>query len=333
MIRPRHALFVLAFGAAPALVAVAACSSASPCERAQYSIIAWKARCADVSASPAEWDAERARVPAACAASSGAPGTTGLADLQAKCAFDLDDAPCGALPADCTSFVGPLPTGSACGMNVQCQSGACVPDKAMGKPGYCGSCQDRLGENGGCKVSSECRPGYLCAVSYDPVSMMDLGVCIKAGGGVGDPCLVESDCRGPNHCARGKCAPPVKKGDACTSRAECDVGLVCSGRCTTTTGLNGACTGFECESGLACDPKTHLCAHVVFAEQGQPCDGVLGLCKRGACTKGVCPTVVGDNQPCDPVNNPTAVCDTFAVCVDGTCQIPDPKKCGSATSG
>lgn len=325
MILLRKLAFGLFFAGVPAILSLQACSSASPCERVQYSIIDLRARCTTMS--DAEVTALKARVPNICKIQTGIPGTTGLADLQSKCAFDLDKAQCGGLPPNCTSFVGTLATAQPCGANIQCKSGSCGLDKPMGLPAYCGHCQDRGMEMAGCKVSSDCVPGLICLHYMDMVTMMDMGVCTKANGQVGDPCLVQEDCRGPNHCAAGKCAAPVKKNDPCQERVECEVGLVCNGRCTTPTGLNGSCMGGDCDKGLECDPKTKLCAKVGYAAPGAACDGVLTQCTRGPCTNKVCLTYIADGQACDPMNK-AAVCDSAAVCVDGTCQIPDARKCG-----
>jgi hypothetical protein len=275
----------------------------------------------------------RARVPAACKAQTNIAGTTGLADLQGKCAFDLDKGNCGGLPADCTSFVGSLAMNQPCGSDIQCKSGSCGLTKPTGLPSYCGNCQDRAPEMGGCKVSTDCQPKMICQKYTDMVTMMEMGICTKAPGNVGDPCLSNDNCNGPNHCdPTGKCAPPVKKNDPCMARSDCDFGLVCAGRCTTPTGLNGTCTGGDCDKDLACNPKTKLCAKVTYGAAGAMCDGVLNLCTRGTCSAGTCPTILADGAMCDP-KSMSSICDTFAVCVDGTCVIPDPKKCGTPSSG
>lgn len=329
----RRVGFFAVFAGIPGILALASCSGASPCERMQYALIARLSRCSETSISDAEVKAQSARIPLACKAQLGVSGTTGLADLQGQCAFDLDNATCGGLPPSCTSFVGSLTMPQPCGSDIQCKSGSCGLTKPMGLPPYCGNCQDRAPEMGGCAVSSDCQPGLLCKSYIDQITMLPAGICAKALGGVGDPCLVQRDCRGPNHCdGTGKCAAPVKKNEPCAARSDCDFGLVCSGRCTTAIGLNGTCTGGDCDKDLACNPKTHLCAKVTYAAPGQPCDGVLGLCTRGVCTKGACLGIIPDGQACDPTNA-MAVCDAFAKCVDGTCLIPEPKKCGSPAGG
>src|SRR5258708_32224965 len=146
----------------------------------------------------------------------------------------------------------------------------------MGLPAYCGNCQDRAPEMGGCMATSDCQPGLICQKYIDQVTMMPAGICSTANGGGGDPCLTQNDCRNPNHCdATGKCAAPVIKAAPCTAKSDCDFGLVCGGRCTTPTGLNGSCTGGEGDTGPGREPETPLCAKLGRAGPAHPLDRPL----------------------------------------------------------
>jgi hypothetical protein len=55
-------------------------------------------------------------------------------------------------------------------------------------------------------------------------------------------------------------------------------------------------------------------------------------CEAGLCDmapgaqSGVCPTVLADGTPCDP-SDPSKVCDNYAACFRGTCQIVNPATC------
>jgi hypothetical protein len=57
------------------------------------------------------------------------------------------------------------------------------------------------------------------------------------------------------------------------------------------------------------------------------CTGPGGLCKGISAPnyQGTCIPFATDGTACDTTNGP--LCDVGAVCVGGTCQVPDPSKC------
>jgi hypothetical protein len=71
-----------------------------------------------------------------------------------------------------------------------------------------------------------------------------------------------------------------------------------------------------------------VCTPEQYAQPGQPCDGESRRCVAGLCNKsaGACPWIVTDGAACNAAD-PSTVCDDYARCFSGTCQIPDPSAC------
>lgn len=71
-----------------------------------------------------------------------------------------------------------------------------------------------------------------------------------------------------------------------------------------------------------------VCVADTFNLPGQACDGVAQRCELGFCdtSTGLCPPVLQDGAACDPTN-PSTLCNPYATCFRGTCQIVDPKSC------
>jgi hypothetical protein len=153
--------------------------------------------------------------------------------------------------------------------------------------------------------------------------------------GAGEPCdngltLV---CKPGLYC-NGKskqCVPLGKLGDPCTGlgAAGCVTPLYCAGSPSTCrapgpagTPCNDPAVGsFGCSTGLACATSGD-CEPVSWGEPGDPCDGILQLCRRGSCPTsaitgapmpGACPTIIADGLPCTD----TDTCDTYSECVSG----------------
>lgn len=208
---------------------------------------------------------------------------------------------CGAY--QCANYPpGDRQMGAPCLTSFQCASlwcsgtvvtgaaGAVVPDALQ-----CGTCAARLAEGAACAATPDaCDLGLSCFN----------GTCRTLGAG-GDACVHWGDCALPNVCkSNGYCGPVLGQGQSCQGSADC----------TTDVG---------------CDTVTKLCVPLVFGQPGDPCDGDVHRCEAGRCdsTTETCPAVIPDGMPCDP-NDPSGVCDDYAFCFEGLCQIPTPDTCG-----
>ncbi len=113
--------------------------------------------------------------------------------------------------------------------------------------------------------------------------------------------------------------------------ADCAFPWVCksTGVCDTVNADDTSCgTSSDCTTDTGCDVATKLCVPVQYAQPGEACDGQVQRCEAGYCnlTTGLCPTVLTDGATCDPAD-PAHVCDNYALCFEGICQIPDPATC------
>jgi len=323
-------LFLACFVGFPAVLC-ASCKGKSGCEYASDQMIKWQNRCGvgNATTSDAVLSA-KSRAIVACTLFYGAPGTAGSDDANDRCGRELEFAACSAPPRSCNYILGTAQIGHVCIDGTQCQSGVCTPTgkPQNGVPSYCGVCAMTNGANGQCKTSQDCDPGLVC-VGAQPQMMM-AGVCTASAGKPGDPCTASRECTQPNHCdlTAMKCAAPVVENGACKQTADCVTALVCSrGYCTTPTGNGGACSGGDCIPSYSCDTeKTKRCVPAIYAGSGEMCDGGITVCKQGQCSNGKCPVILADGAMCDPMK-PDSICDYFATCWDGKCQIPDFRKC------
>jgi hypothetical protein len=161
--------------------------------------------------------------------------------------------------------------------------------------------------------------------------------CAPVTGSVpnGGACYVAPQCQssycaiGANAC--GTCASPPTAGQPCTPTRGCATGLFCTSdlTCATPAGGGAACGKSQsCAPGFRCVGGT-CTAYDSAATAGQPCGQVNGKligCAAGSCTiptgnsAGTCTNRGADGATCDLAAGP--VCETPALCVSGTCQIP-----------
>lgn len=199
------------------------------------------------------------------------------------------------VPSEC-AVAGSRAGGDACGSDDQCKSSYCAV-----KTGICGKCAARAAAGGACASDDGCQSGLVCS--------------------------------------QGKCAQPVQAGGSCTNVLDCKVGLLCvSGKCTAPLAAGATCTKGACDplAGLFCNPSTNKCEQIQVATDNQPCGvvgGKLTYCAAGGfCTatasqpQGTCTPHADDKTSCDATAGPT--CMKPALCVLGTCTLPDPANCG-----
>lgn len=260
-----------------------------------------EATCYGVAPAPNQTDLI-ARQASACALNSAAPGSRLDAHYWESCASSVGTNcaaySCGVYPS------GARPDGDPCSTSSQCQSLWCRGTQALASSGaiasnaiQCGACAARLTTGAPCGPLDACPIGTSCT-----------GGACQPQGGPGSACTKWADCAFPSACRAGVCGQPAFSGDACDLSSDC----------TTDTG---------------CDLQTKVCAPIQFGPPGAACDHDVKRCEAGSCniaapaTTGTCPAVVPDGTKCDP-NDSSTVCDDYARCFRGTCQIVDPVKCG-----
>lgn len=335
-------------------VALAACSSskssstsAGACSSYVAALRDTAKRCKNNSSSPEQEAAAVARQSTLCNNVLNAPGNGVAASSVQSCADALRstcDTPevCEGL----SSTVGTLADGTACGEDGQCLGGDCRKDD--GSNG-CGKCAQRIALGGVCGTGTgKCVRGSSCTskggsggstcvatvkvaegeVCYDPTkpsstsSSCATGLTCKIGsgggtapikcvkrGGTGEACTQEGDCLTELGCIAGKCGPLLAAGAACTSSSSCALG--------------------------ACSKTTKLCVPIEYVAAGAACDDDAQRCARGRCergpdaTAGKCIDPIADGAPCTTTTGSSTGprCDTYATCIDGTCQLFDPATC------
>jgi hypothetical protein len=236
----------------------------------------------------------------ACVLNSGATGSHASGDYWAACGAEANNH-CAAF--QCPNYPpGDLPVGAPCLVGIQCASLWCSGTAVTAASGatagdaiQCGTCADRLAEGAACVVGTD-----LCDVGLSCFQ----GTC-RPRASAGGACTSWSDCASPNACkSTGVCGPVAVQGQPCSASTDC----------TTDVG---------------CDAITKVCVPLVFAQPGGACDGDVYRCEAGSCdlTTNLCPTIIPDGTPCDP-SDPSVVCDDYARCFEGVCQIPPPDTCG-----
>jgi hypothetical protein len=258
-----------------------------------------EATCYDVAPEPNESTLVSREIES-CALDSNALGSQVNAAYWEACAATADN---GCQGYQCAQFpAGTRQAGEACLLSEQCASLFCKGVNVSDSSGVtvygaiqCGACAPRLAEGDPCDVASDaCEIGFSCFRS----------VCRKQGV-QGEACAVWNDCALPTWVCKssGVCDSVTADGQPCATQADC----------TTDTG---------------CDVASGLCTPVTFGQPGAMCDGNVYRCEAGDCdTKsGVCPRIAPDGKACDP-SDPSVVCDDYARCFRGSCQIPDPDAC------
>jgi hypothetical protein len=183
-----------------------------------------------------------------------------------------------------------------------------------GTPSQKQSCEaiERGGQGDGCDGwTLRCQTGLYCSPS---------GGC-EAAASAGQGC--------------GHCAPPF----VCNKAGVCAIGQIgdaCEGRWDR-----------ECAPGLACSPPppgagaTWSCQSTTWAGSGGPCSSIA-RCLVGDCWFGfsgdpqafdgglewsICPSVIGDGEPCPGAPEFFDTCDTSAECFEGSCVVGSTATC------
>ncbi len=248
----------------------------------------------------ADEDLLLARATRSCVLSSGAAGSQVTASYWADCTAMVNNLCAG---YQCASYPpGDRELGAPCLSSLQCASLWCGGTAVTGADGtavpyalQCGTCAATLAEGAACDAAKDaCDIGMSCFN----------GTC-RTRAAAGAACLHWSDCALPNVCkSTGLCGAVAGQGQSCQASTDC----------TTDVG---------------CDAATKLCVPLVYAQPGDPCDGDVDRCESGSCdlTTATCPAVLPDGMPCDPSDR-SQVCDVYARCFGGVCQIPTPDTCG-----
>ncbi len=213
----------------------------------------------------------------------------------------------GNVPISCR-FKGTLIAASKCGDNAQCSSGYCLkPDAAS-----CGSCSERLGEQGACKCTvrsgalddctdTACTYGLYCP----PTGIPGAGKCAQpvksdstcSAGTL--PCLPTLTCASGNSFV---CANPIVAPNAC---------VAADGACD---GLHGQfCFGSKCAASQTANPN-------------EACTLGATQCLAGsACNSTKCIPPAENGAPCNPANS--VGCKVPAICSGNICKVLDPATC------
>jgi hypothetical protein len=316
-------------------LAAVQCSGAhGACDAFYDGLSSYLSRCLGASSDAV---AGRDRYDLWCGKLVAAPGVK--ADLGA-CGASLNTAACGDVSSTTAScnLDGTLANGTACGSNLQCQSGFCkgagIHESFMMGPNgpvlmtseTCGVCTAEVAVGAACATGDQCVTDSAC-LNGTCSAFGDVG----AGCGTAGPvCKTNLHCDSTSHCAARSA-----EGGACMTGSDCVVPLRCvGGSCAAGGDVGASCTGSSsCKNGLVCD-SSRTCKQTVHAAPGATCDGELTLCSKGLCSNfgsldggtGTCPAVIADGQSCDP-SDAAHICDDYAYCVSGTCQLFDTGAC------
>ena len=282
----------------------------------------------------------RTRYVASCVDALSLPGSTRTADEVEACAKAVEAEECGVFPEllpACAPKAGTLPTGSACNVGGQCQSGHCDLESALAKGKGCGVCTETTPEGEGCDPErSACAVGTFCIGS--PESRTST-TCKRVGYVDANAACNGFDlqCRAGLICVSvdgqaATCQPPFAAGKPCDADAACGMDAFCSrqtGQCTNLVAEGGACDAQNpCARGLGCDRTTNKCAPLTFAEPGESCGGSVA-CREGVCGQGTgaptCPPVVEDGKGC--LEGAHMTCAAPAACIAGACVMPTTATC------
>jgi hypothetical protein len=232
-----------------------------------------------------------------------ASGSNETAEQVEACATALSSASCADLlgrnlPSVCTPTPGTLADGTACAEDSQCVGGRC--HIAAGT--VCGTCGEPSAAGTACSQDDDCADGMQCASNAR---------CV-VDGAMGAACDATHPCNAVYGCIAGVCTTPGAANAPCTTSDECDElhGIFCDG--TRCTAVAFAPTSAAC--GLVSGVLT-------------TCEGPGAFCQGETAPsyQGTCIAAAADGATCDATNGPT--CTDPAVCVNGTCELPDPTMC------
>ena len=293
----------------------------------------------------------------------GAPGASGAESALSQCAQDVSTATSTcASPSKstaCSTFMGALGSGTACGESVQCASGFCKGGGVMSSgsssgetttTATCGVCADKIAVGGACDQSKgdRCVKDASCVTSGSG----GMGTCkAKIVNDVGGACggKDSASCKDGLRCdfTMMKCAALSTAGGACDFDGDCATPLVCGADmvCAQPKATGAACTlamdsfgNSGCARNETCNAMTSTCAATVQVDPGGTCDFSSRYCKAGSCnimpgdggisgsSTGTCPKIIADGQPCTN-SAKDSVCDEFAECLAGKCTVFDPSTC------
>lgn len=288
--------------------------SDTPCGRYYNALTAFAARCGQGTGLENQSSAP-ARFETTCNNLLNAPGTSnGAAQIDA-CATKFNSLACNQ-DADCTITGGTLAVGTACEETYQC-NGFCDKGSSSTGDSDCGKCAPTVALGAACMQNDECGPGNVC----------------QFVSGASGTCIVE-----PAQPA------PVAIGGACESSSDCDSSQAfCKDKKCTALPTEGQACDFDCAPGLAC-AADNKCAKFTTVAVGASCDQsqrcqdsiCLGLTYNSTqddmgnitmtVTPGKCTVPLADGAPCNK-DDQTQHCDSFAECVNGTCQMENPNAC------
>jgi hypothetical protein len=244
----------------------------------------------------------------------------------------------------CQTPAGSFPDGEACGDGAQCASGDCATGTTRSPSSiYCGICRATAGVGGDCLGGTRCGVGLRCISGKCAVreTAADGAACTtSAGGTVG--CAAGSFCQVSADASARRCTRYPQKGEACTST--CPAALTClGGRCVDRIEAGGDCPEDRgCKAGLSCEGRKCVASAVAgaTAQVDQACGAInvpgaptrYAYCAAGlTCVyqppgtpSGTCRANVAKGGACSADTTP---CDTYLVCVEGTCQVKDASSC------
>jgi hypothetical protein len=253
-----------------------------------------------------------ARKKAPCVSALAAHGSGATAAAVEACARALVTVSCADylsnnLPSVC-NIQGSVATGGACGSDWQCAGTAGYCD--ISATASCGVCSARSGVGGNCLSDNDCLAGLAC------LSSAPKPIC-AARGSEGSPCDPTHPCQATMVCAGAACAlQPL-------------VGAACQG----SPGDVSSCDSYSAAHGLYCD-GTH-CVQGAIATVGQTClsppkgvtfcSGNVNCVATSFTGPATCPAPIADGAPCAAPGG--GECQAPALCVGGTCRLPDPSSC------
>jgi hypothetical protein len=326
-----------------AVIALAACSKidtppdTGPACGAWFDALAkFQTRCGAPEVVPDRLAQLRGRFVDSCDKLLAAPGTSKSITSLNLCAQFLDARACDAASSPdsadpCADAPGSLRDGAVCFSDDQCSSAQCksgreLPDGGPVVPTLCGICAPRLHEGEACSPSDKCDGDMQCVSGQcEHLQPRELG----------QPCADPfNPCKAGGLCKGFVCVKAGGAGDACAANVDCDPTLACiAQKCAQQPVEGAACDAVgQCTRGLGCDLEAKKCQKPQVVRLAEACNVETLVCEIGVCVfgadgvKGTCPILVPDGAECDPANK-SAVCDQYASCIDGVCQIYDPTLC------